>query len=351
VIQESIRTLIEGKNLASQEISTSVREIIDGAATPAQIGAFLTALRMKGESVEEIAVFASTLQDYGIRIHPEADGRILDTCGTGGDSIKTFNVSTIAAFVVAGAGAPVAKHGNRSVTSKCGSADLLEKAGFNLNMEPSRVQESIERIGIGFMFAPTFHPALKRVAPIRKELGTRTIFNLLGPIINPVEIKAQLMGVYSLTLTAPVAEVLGRLGRDEAMVVHGLDGIDEISVTGQTRVSWLRDGKVTTRDLVPPDFGVRTQREGSVAVTTLEESVGVARELLVGDPKDGPKLEMVLANASASLVLAGKVSDFQGGREIAFESIASGAALRKLEETVKFSGGDNSKLEEFTKQA
>ena len=351
MIQESIRTLVEGKNLSPEEISASVREIVDGAASPAQVGAFLTALRMKGETVEEIAVFASTLQEYGIRIHPEADGRILDTCGTGGDSIKTFNVSTIAAFVVAGAGATVAKHGNRSVSSKCGSADLLEIAGFNLNMEPRQVQESIESTGIGFMFAPKFHPALKRVAPIRKELGTRTVFNLLGPIINPADIKAQLMGVYSPTLTAPVAEVLGRLGRDEAMVVHGLEGIDEISVRGQTRVSWLRDGKVTTRDLVPRDFGVRTQKDGSVTVSNLEESVEVAREVLVGDPNDGPKLEMVLANASALLVLAGKVSDFQGGREIAFESVASGAALRKLEEMVKFSGGDISKLEEFTKQA
>ncbi len=351
MIQDALRALLEGRNLTPEEISVSVREIIDGTATPAQVGAFLTGLRMKGETVEEITGFASTLQEYSVRIHPESDGRIIDTCGTGGDSIKTFNVSTIAAFVVAGAGTTVAKHGNRSVTSKCGSADLLEKLGFNINMEPNRVKESIEQVGIGFMFAPAFHPALKRVAPIRKELGTRTIFNLLGPIINPVNINAQLMGVYSPSLTAPVAEVLSRLGRAEAMVVHGLDGIDEISVTGQTRVSWFRDGKVTTRDLVPSDFGVISANDGSVKVSTLEESVGAARDLLVGRPKSGKRLEMVLANASASLVLAGKVGDFQGGHQIALESVASGAALKKLEEMVKFSGGDLSKYEEFTKNA
>jgi anthranilate phosphoribosyltransferase len=212
-------------------------------------------------------------------------------------------------------------------------------------MDPHRVQESIASVGIGFMFAPSFHPAMRMVAPIRKELGTRTIFNLLGPIINPANISAQLMGVYSPALTATVAEVLGRMGRDEAMVVHGLDGLDEISVTGKTRVSWFRDGRVTTRDLRPIDLGARPTKEENVTVSTLEESMAIAREILVGKPRDGQRLEMVLANASASLFMAGKVGDFLGGREIAFESVASGAALKK------FSGGDRSRLEEFTKSA
>jgi anthranilate phosphoribosyltransferase len=306
---------------------------------------------MKGESVEEIAAFASTLREYSLKISPVVNGRMVDTCGTGGDRIKTPNVSTIAAFIAAGAGVIVAKHGNRSVTSKCGSADLLEKLGFNVNMEPNRVKESIEQVGIGFMFAPSFHPALKRVAPVRRELAIRTIFNIMGPLINPANVTAQLLGVYSPSLTLHLARVLKMLGREETMVIHGLEGIDEISVTSKTRISWLRDGEITTKEYEPKDFGITGVMNEPITVSSIDDSILAALRILTGRRNDGVIMNMMLVNAAASIVLGGRAKTFQEGLLAARESIKSDAAFKKLEELIRFSGGDASNLEEYRERA
>lgn len=353
MIQQAIQALVEGKNLLTDEISASVKEIVEGKATPSQVGAFLVALREKGETVEEIAAFASTLRGYSLQIHPSVRGRIVDTCGTGGDKVKTLNVSTISAFVAAGAGAYVAKHVGRSVTSKCGSADLLERLGLNLQMEPSKVKESIEQVGIGFMFAPVFNPVMKQVAPVRRELGIRTIFNLMGPLINPVRVDAQLLGVYSPELVPRVAEVLAKLGVQEAIVVHALEGIDEISVTGKTLVSWMREGgRVETREYLPKDFGLEGEIiHGLQEVRDAEEAVSIALKILEGSAKEEEEgnRKMVLVNSAASLVLAQKADNFPEGLELARVSIESGMALKKLEEAIKFSGGTMTRLEEHAK--
>lgn len=262
-------------------------------------------------------------------------------CGTGGDAVKTPNVSTMSSFVAAGAGAVVAKHGGRSVTSKSGSADVLEKLGFNLAMEPGRVKDSIEQIGIGFMFAPAFHPAMKQVAPVRKELGVRTIFNLMGPLINPARVDAQLLGLYTPTLVPQVAAVLEKLGLQEAFVVHGLEGVDEISVTGKTLVSHLKEGKIDTREYLPREFGLR---DGPLVPPTspedAEEGAMLALSVLSGDAKDREcGTLMVLVNSAACLVLAQKATTFGEGIELAASSIRSGKAMEKLEQLVRFSGG------------
>ena len=302
----------------------------------------MVALRKKGETVEEIAAFASTLRGYAsMKDRPRVKGRMVDTCGTGGDAVKTPNVSTISSFVAAGAGAVVAKHGGRSVTSKCGSADVIERLGFNVAMEPSRVKDSIEQIGIGFMFAPAFHPAMKQVAPVRRELGVRTIFNLMGPLINPARVDAQLLGLYDAKLVPQVATVLGKLGLQEAMVVHGLEGVDEISVTGKTLISHLKDGKVDTRERSPREFGIP---DGPLVPPTspadAEEGAMFALSVLSGESNDreGGTL-MVIVNSAACLVLAQKAGTFSEGAEMAAESIKSGRAMGKLEQMVKFSGG------------
>lgn len=331
--------------MTHEEIVVTVREIAEGRATPAQMGAFLMALRSKGETVDEIASFASTFREYSLLIRPAVNGRVIDTCGTGGDKIKTFNVSTIAAFVAAGAGAIVAKHGNRSVSSKCGSADLLERLGTNVEMDPSKVKEAIERIGVGFMYAPAFHPAMKHVAPVRKELGVRTIFNLMGPIINPARVNAQLLGVYSADLVPKIAKVLEKLGSEEAIVIHGLEGMDEISVTGMTLVSWLKKGQILTREFSPEEFGVRRNKQARLEVSGVEDSARVAIGLLNGEVDGAAIFDMVLANSAAALVVAGKADTFSYAVEIANESLKSGAALKKLEELVRFSGGDLSRIE------
>ena len=249
--------LVERENLSHEDSREVMKEIMSGDATSAQLAAFLTALRMKGETVEEISAFAETMRENCRRIHPRVTGRLLDTCGTGGDRVKTFNVSTATAFVIAGAGVAIAKHGNRSVTSHCGSADVLERLGLNLNTNREAVECAIERIGIGFMFAPAFHPAMKHAASSRKEIGIRTIFNVLGPLANPASANAQLLGVYDAKLVEPVAYVLRKLGCEEAMVVHGLDGLDEISTIGTSAMAWLREGEVATLEIVPSDFGVK----------------------------------------------------------------------------------------------
>lgn len=346
MIRESIGKLVKCGDLTYEESTASMKEIMSGEATTAQIGAFLTALRMKGETANEITAFTSVMKECCRRIHPKVKERLVDTCGTGGDKIKTFNISTTAAFVAAGAGVPVAKHGNRSVTSKSGSADVLERLGLNLNAEPKAVERAIEEVGVGFMFAPAFHPAMKYAIGPRREVGIRTVFNVLGPLTNPADANAQLLGVYDRRLTEPLAYSLKNLGCEEAMVVHGLDGLDEVSTIGKTAISWLRMGEVNTREMSPKDFGVKRAKIEDIKGTTPEESAEITFKILYGCfAADEPKREIVQVNGAAAIVVAGKAEKFGGGMELAHESIESGAAYKKLMELVKFSCGDLSKLE------
>jgi len=348
VIKEGIQKLIGGTDLTYEESQEIMKEIMSGKATSAQIAAFLTALRMKGETVNEITAFTEVMKEYCCRIQPHVGGRLVDTCGTGGDKIKTFNISTTAAFVVAGAGVVVAKHGNRSVTSKSGSADVLEKLGLNLNLEPKAVEKAIEKVGIGFMFAPAFHPAMKYAIGPRREIGVRTVFNVLGPLTNPAGANTQLLGVYDRILTVPVAHALKKLGCEEAMVVHGLDGLDEISTIGKTVISWLREDEVTTVETVPKDFGVKLARPEDIKGTMPDESAEITFKILNGccDVND-PKREIVLVNGVAGIIVGGKAEDFSYGMEIACESIDSGDAYKKLKTLIKTSNGNLSKLEEL----
>jgi anthranilate phosphoribosyltransferase len=348
MIRENIQKLVDGADLTHEESTSSMKEIMSGAATNAQIGAFLTALRTKGETTEEITAFTTVMKECCNRIHPQVKGRLVDTCGTGGDKIKTFNISTNAAFVVAGADISVAKHGNRSVTSKCGSADVLERLGLNLNIAPEEVEKAIEEVGVGFMFAPAFHPAMKYAIGPRRELGIRTVFNVLGPLTNPADASAQLLGVYDPRLTEPLAHSLKSLGCEEAMVVHGLDGLDEISIIGKTRISWLKNGKVTTVEMSPKDFGIKQAKLEDIKGTTPEESAELAFNIMYGGIyADDPKREIVQLNGAAAVIVAGRAEDFDYGIETAKESIESGGAYKKLKELVKFSGGDLTKLEQL----
>jgi anthranilate phosphoribosyltransferase len=348
MIRENIQSLVEGANLSPQESRQAMQEIMSGQATNAQIAAFLTALRMKGETVEEITALAQVMRENCVRICPSVMGRLVDTCGTGGDKIKTFNISTAAAFVSAGAGVAIAKHGNRSVTSKSGSADVLEKLGLNLNMDPEAVKRSIEQVGVGFMFAPAFHPAMKYAVAPRKEIGIRTIFNDLGPLTNPASANAQMLGVYDSRMTTPLAHVLRNLGCQEAMVVHGLDGLDEISTVGKTVISHLKDDKVTTFEAFPKDFGVTQAQIYDLQGATPEENAEVLFKILNGRyAANDPKTEVVLVNSAAALMVGGKAEDFKAGVEIAQKSVSSGAAYGKLKALVKVSGGDLFKLEEL----
>jgi len=345
MIRGCIQKLVEGRDLSYEEAGDAMKEIMSGKASDAQIAAFLTALRMKRETADEIAAFATVMRTFCRRIHPKVGGRLIDIVGTGGDRIKTFNVSTIAAFVTAGAGISVAKHGNRSVTSMCGSADVMERLGLNLNAEPHIVEKAIEDVGIGFMFAPTFHPAMKYAAIPRREIGIRTVFNILGPLTNPADADAQLLGVYDEVLVKTLAPVLKKLGCREAMIVHGLDGIDEISVTGETVIAWLDEGNVTLLDLSPESLGLRRARVEEIRGGTVEYGAELSYKILSG-LVDGQKKDIVLVNAAAGIIVGDKASNFSEGLELARESLESGAAYRKLKRLVK-AYGDPAKLEEL----
>ena len=351
MIREAIQLLVERKDLPSELAQRTMREIMGGEATSSQIGAFLAALRMKGETVEEITAFAVVMRENAVRITPQVSGRTVDTCGTGGDRVKTFNVSTTAALVACGAGIPIAKHGNRSVTSKCGSADVLEAVGVNLNTPPSVVQRSIEQVGIGFMFAPTFHPAMKNAVMPRREVGIRTVFNILGPLTNPANAAAQVLGVYDPNLVEQLARVLQRLGIQEAMVVHGLDGLDEISTIGKTRLAWLRDGEITSKEILPQDLGLKLARPDEVSGFDVEQSARLMVNILSGEQNnESSRLQMVLANAAAAILVGGKADDLASGVELARESITSGHAYDKLKGLVEFTNGDATKLERIIGQ-
>jgi anthranilate phosphoribosyltransferase len=348
LIKEAISHLVEGKNLTFDVARESMGEIMSGAATDAQKGAFLTALRMKGETIDEISAFASTMRTFCTKIRPQVKGRLVDTCGTGGDFLSTFNVSTAAAFVTSGAGVSIAKHGNRSVTSKCGSADVLQQLGLNLNIDPCSVEGIIEKVGVGFMFAPAYHPAMKHVIMARRELGIRTIFNILGPLTNPAGATAQLLGVYDAGLTEPLAHALNLLGCEEAMVVHGVDGLDEISTLGATKVSWLKENGVKTFEMFPRDLGVKKTKPEKIKGTTPQESANIIFRILRGINRiDEPRTEIVLVNGAAGIVVSGIAEDFHAGMELAKDSIESGTAYERLRTLVIASGGDISKLEEL----
>jgi anthranilate phosphoribosyltransferase len=346
LIKEYIKKLVSGKDLSFDDASTLMKEVMSGGATEAQISSVLTALRMKGETPLEISAFASVMREFCNQIEPRVSGRLVDTCGTGGDSLKTFNISTVSAFVIAGADVYVAKHGNRSFTSKSGSADVLEHLGLNLTVEPSQVERIIETVGIGFIYAPAFHPAMKYAIEPRRQLGIRTVFNVLGPLTNPASAEAQLLGVYDRRLTEPIAESLRLLGCEEAMVVHGKGGMDEISTINVTMVSWLRDDKVKSYEFTPGDFGVKATVHREIRGTTPDGSAEILFKILNGMER-GPRTDIVLVNALAGIIVSGRTDDFSHAMELARESIESGKAYEKLRGLVKGSGGDMSRLEEL----
>jgi len=335
MIKEAIKKVVERKNLSREEAAASMKEIMEGAASPSQIACFITALRMKGETVEEITGCAEEMRAHATKIHPKAK-HLVDTCGTGGDVSHTINVSTLSALVAAGAGVQIAKHGNRSVSSKCGSADLLEALGVKIDLEPKLVEKCIDEVGIGFIFAPLFHQAMKHAMPSRREIGIRTIFNILGPLTNPANAHAQILGVFDEKLTKMMAEVLGNLGVKEAMVVHGMDGLDEVSISAETKASHLKEGDIETYYIKPEDFGIEKGSREDIVVHNIEEGKTAALEVLEGKEK-GAKRNIVLLNAGAAILLGGKAKDLKQGIELAGKSIDSGAALKKLKELIKFS--------------
>jgi len=348
MIKEAIAKLVERRDLTEKEAREAMQEIMEGKATDAQIAAFLTALRMKGETIEEITSLARVMRSRCSQIHPEVAGNLVDTCGTGGDQVKTFNISTVSAFVIAGTGIPVAKHGNRSVTSRCGSADLLETLGLRLNIPTETVEKAIEEVGIGFMFAPTFHPAMKHAVNPRSQIGIRTVFNILGPLTNPANVTAQLLGVYQESLTEPLASVLSNLGVKQAMVVHGLDGLDEVSTVGATKISWLREDEICSFTLEPEDFGIEKAKPETLRCSTTHESAVTTLRIIKGHcTHRDPKRAIVLLNAAAGIVVGGKAESFEEGLELAAQSIENGAAYGKLVSLIEFTGGNLSRLEEL----
>lgn len=330
-LQELIDKVVNQYHLEEREAEEAMAQIMSGEATPAQIAALITALRLKGETVEEITGFAKSMRAHGKKIR--ANKRLVDIVGTGGDRSFTFNISTTTAFVAAAAGLPVAKHGNRAVSSKCGSADVLEALGVNMALTPAQVERCLEEKGICFLFAPVFHEAMKHAVGPRREIGIRTVFNLLGPLTNPADAKVQLVGVYDPNLTGVMARVLRSLGVERAMVVHG-DGLDEISHTGETRVSELMRGEIRTYYLSPEDIGLKRGKLADICGGNAEENARMTREVLSGKP--GPCRDVVLMNAAAALFVGGKVETLRDGVELAAQVIDSGAALRKLEDLVSF---------------
>ncbi|HOS42437.1 MAG TPA: anthranilate phosphoribosyltransferase [Armatimonadota bacterium] len=327
-VTEALQRVVRGEALTTDAAAAAMTTIMEGEATPAQVAALLTALRMKGETVEEIAGFARVMREKSVRLLPTR-APLVDTCGTGGDTLKTFNISTAAAFVAAGAGVGVAKHGNRSVTSKSGSADVLEELGVTLAIPPAAVETCIDRLGVGFLFAPNFHPAMKHAAPVRREIGIRTVFNILGPLTNPAGAPHQVVGVYDAALTEPLAQVLGLLGARRAFVVHGLLGLDEWSTAGATQVSELRDGAVTTRVYTPADVGLADADPADLLGGTPAENAELIWALLRG--QGGPQRDIILLNAAAALVAAGAAADIPDGLQQAAVAIDGGAALAKLQ--------------------
>jgi anthranilate phosphoribosyltransferase len=334
MIKEAIAKIVAGSNLTMLEAEAVMAETMHGEATPAQLGAFITALHMKGEIIAEIAGCARIMRENAIRVKPQRTD-LVDTCGTGGDGSGTFNISTTVAFVAAGAGLGVAKHGNRSVSSRCGSADLIQALGVRIDLSPTQVAQCIDEVGIGFLFAPAFHPAMKYAAAVRQEIGLRTIFNLLGPLANPARVSRQLLGVYNIELTATLSEVLHAMGSEHAFVVHGADGLDELSTTGINRVSELHHGQVRTYDLDPRELGLPRSKLSDLAGGTVDDNARITTAVLRGEK--GPRRDIVLLNAGAVLVAGGKARDLREGLALAAQSIDSRRAFEKIGELVTMS--------------
>lgn len=334
MIQEAIAQVVDGKNLTQQQASETMNEIMEGEATPAQIGGFLIGLRVKGETVEEIAGLARIMREKALSVPVDGDG-VIDTCGTGGDSSGTFNISTAAALVAAGAGLRVAKHGNRSMTSACGSADVLEALGVKIDLGPDGVARSINESGMGFMFAQAFHPAMRHVAGPRRELGVRTVFNILGPLTNPAGAKAQVLGVADVSLVEKMARVLNLLETKHALVVHGDEGLDELSLSGSTVVAEVKDGKVETYTIKAGDLGLFTAPKAALAGGDANRNADLLRDVLQGVP--GPRREAVILNAAAALVVGDKAKDLAEGVRLAGEVIDSGKASERLDALVTVS--------------
>jgi anthranilate phosphoribosyltransferase len=332
----ALERLARSERLSRRQMRLAMDAIMSGEATPAQIGAFLMGLRIRGETLEEIAGAADSLRAHARRIVPDR-APLLDTCGTGGDGSGTFNISTTAAFVVAGAGVAVAKHGNRSVSSRCGSADVLEAMGARIDLPPEGTQACLEATGVGFLYAPLHHGAMRHAAAVRKDLGLRTLFNLLGPLCNPAGAGHQLMGVYDPALTEPLARVLGMLGSAGAMVVHGAGGLDEISLAGPTQVAELRDGEVSTYTLTPGDYGIPTATMEALHGGDAVENAAIVREVLDGVP--GPRLDVVLLNAGAALAVAEKAPSIEEGIALARGAVASGKARESCDAFIAFTRG------------
>jgi anthranilate phosphoribosyltransferase len=333
VIKEAINLLVSGKSLTEEQAASVMEEIMNGEATPAQFGAFVTALRLKGETVEEIVGLAKTMRAKAIPVTIAEP--VVDTCGTGGDGAHTFNISTAAAFVTAGTGLRVAKHGNRAMSSQCGSADVLEALGVKIDLSAEQVRRCLEEVGIGFMFAPVFHPAMKYAAAPRREIGIRTVFNILGPLTNPAGARAQVLGVADGLLLEKLASVLKGLGCYHALVVHGEDGLDEITVTGKTQVCELNEGSIKSYSIRPEDFGLPQASLDSLVGGTLEENATLLRRILTGTP--GPQRDVVLMNTAAALLAGDRINTLQEGVDLAQEVIDNGYALAKLEQLIEFS--------------
>jgi anthranilate phosphoribosyltransferase len=325
----AIQAVINKQDLNSADMQSVMKTIMTGEATPAQIGGFLVGLRMKGETVDEIAAAAGVMRELATRVNVNGP-HLVDTCGTGGDGAKTFNISTASALVVAAAGGKVAKHGNRSISSKSGSADVLESAGVNLNISPEHVAQCINQLGVGFMFAPAHHGAMKHAIGPRKEMAVRTIFNVLGPLTNPAGAPNQVLGVFSPELVEPLANVLAKLGSEHVMVVHAVDGLDEISNSGETSVAELKDGKVVTYTLTPEQFGIQRHALSDIKVDDAAQSLAMIQSVL--NNEEGAAKDIVVLNAGAAIYVAGLADSVTSGINKARDVIASGAAQQKLNE-------------------
>ena len=334
MIQQALAAVIEGRDLSQAHAREVMNGIMQGTATPAQIGAFLVALRVKGETADEIAGCAEAMRAHMLAVQPQRDD-LVDTAGTGGDGAHTLNISTAAALVAAAAGAGVAKHGNRAVSSASGSADVLEALGFELELPPARIARSIDELGFGFLYAPAHHPAMKHAAQVRRELATRTVFNVLGPLTNPAGARAQVVGVYSPELVRTIAEVLSRLGARRAFVVHGAGGIDELSPAGPNLVCEVVDGSVREREVDPLELGIQRCDPGELRGGSPDENAAAIRSILSG--AEGPRRDAILLNAAGAIAAAGHARDLADGLGHATEAVDSGAAGERLEELIAFS--------------
>ena len=350
-ITDAIKKVVDRIDLTSAEAEAVLDQIMTGQCSDAQIASLLTALRMKGETVEELTGFARVMRSKSAQVRPRFVGAsiggtereaLIDTCGTGGDASGSFNVSTAAAFVVAGAGLRVAKHGNRSASSQCGSADVVEALGVRIDLSAEGIAESIDEVGIGFLHAPLLHGAMKFVGPARKQMGIRTIFNMLGPLINPAGADSQVIGVYAAHLTELLARVLGELGSRRALVVHGSDGLDEISISGESKITELRNGKISTYTIQPEDLGFERASLSEIQGGDAPQNAGIIRAILSGEP--GPRRDIVLLNAAAALLAGSLATDLKSGIELASRSIDQGAALEKLNLLIEFTNRVGSRI-------